>query len=182
MTQFIQLDKFTTRTVSEVAPFIFNKDSFLISEKETIRDASDGHQFVATRVTLLGTPEYTFYTLVDQDVLATALGTVDVTQGLTPGGSSCAGDPGVMDTITYDAEYPMLKLLKILNKVTTNTLEYVCNTNEILYIEEIVYQDKATQMPATALVITFTSTTPRRVMTKLSFADISALLDPDIVV
>ena len=181
MTQFIQLEKLTTSSASEQAPFIFNRDVFLISEREKVRDASDGHQFIATRVTLGGHPEYTFYTLVDQDILATALNTVDVAHGINPGGSSCAGDIGVINHLEVEGTYPMLKLQRIINKVTTNKVDYLCNPNDILYAESYTFQDDATSSSTTKLIITFTGTSPRRIVTDLILADLSLLLEPTIL-
>jgi len=145
-------------------------------------DASDGHQFMTTRVTLKGHPEYTFHTPADMDAIAVTMGVIDVTAGVNPGGNPCLGDTGVIATVSVDLEYPMLKLLRIENKIYTKTVEYVCNPNELLWAEEHYFQDDATQLPAQALMITFTgASVPRRVLTKLSFADLSALLEPDIV-
>jgi len=181
MTQFIQLDKLTTRSATELAPFLFSNKAFLISERETVIDKADGHQFVATRVTLSGHPEYTFHTLVDQDDLGVALGYVDVTAGVNPSGSVCAGDPGVISFVNVDAVYPPLKLLRIANKVATDLVEYLCNPNELLYAEELSYQDIVTGLPAISLIITFTGTAPRRVLTKLTLAELSTLLEPIIL-
>lgn len=180
MTQFIQLNKLTTDHTGEVEPFLFNKHSFLIMERQTVRNAA-GLQFIATRVVLSGHPEYTFFTPVDMDVLGAALDMVDGTQGFTPGGSQCAGDPGVISSVTVNLEYPMLKLLRIENKIWDDTVEYVCNPNLLLWAEEQSFQDAKTQLPQTALMITFGGTTPRRVLTKLSFADLVAILEPDIL-
>jgi hypothetical protein len=179
MTQFIQLDRLTTKSSIDVAPIIFNRDAFIISERETI--LVDGIPYVTTRVTLAGYPEYTFWTLVDQDILAAALGTTDLTGGYLPSAPPCT-TVGMIDVLKVDANYPMLKLLRINNNVSTNLTEYVCNPDMFLWLEEYVFQDEVTQLPTTALLITFTSAAPKRAINAIiDFGDMSALLEPIII-
>jgi hypothetical protein len=179
VTQFIQLQKLTTASAASAAPFLFNFETFLFSEIVSMLDASTGAQITPTRVTLAAVPEYSFNTLVLPTQLAGAfLSFVNVTGALTPGGSSCAGDPGVLDLELVASDLPILYVNRIINNVASEKKPFYCNLNYLLYAEQTPYRDEATGAQAFATTMVFHSSAPRKHLCDIAFTDLSTLIDP----
>ncbi len=178
MTQFLKFEKLTTGTTSKHSSLLVNRETLLLVEPVTLEDKELGTTFVASRVVIIGYPEYTFYTLTSLATLQATLDAVDGTGAITVGGSSCSLDPGVLDIVSVSTQLPLLKLLRVNNNISTLTTPYVCNPNYLLYAEEVPFLDEDTELQVTGLMLTFRGNPLRRVPTKLTFAELCTLLEP----
>lgn len=181
MTQFLKFEKITTGTASQKSPILVNRSSILMVEEETFEDKVFRTNITASRVYIIGYPEYTFQTLTPMADIEAIIGTIDVTQGVQTGVSSCGGAPGVLDIVSLEGSLPSIKLKRIKNNVANLTQDYVCNPNYLLYAEETGFQDEITELPAVYLNLVFRGNPLRRIPTKLTFAELEQLLEPTIV-
>jgi hypothetical protein len=176
MTQFLRFDKLTTSSFTNKQPIIVNKSSILLVEKEVLEDKLYRTTFTASRVHIIGYPEYTFYTLASMESIESILDAVDVTQGIQTGVSSCDGTPGMLDIVNLEGSLPALRLNRIKNNVKADVVPYMCNPNYLLYAEETPFQDEVTEQQTTYLALVFRGIPTRRVPTRLSIDDLSTLL------
>jgi hypothetical protein len=177
MTQFLRFDKLTTSSSTNKQPIIINKSSILLVEEEVLEDKLYRTTFTASRVHVIGYPEYTFYTLASMTSIEAMLDAVDATQGIQTGVSSCGGTPGVLDIVNLEGSLPALRLNRIKNNIAANVVPYVCNPNYLLYAEETPFQDEDTEQQAMYLTLVFRGNPTRRIPTRLSIDDLSTLLE-----
>lgn len=145
-------------------------------------DKESGVQFNATEVSLLGYPEYTFRTTVTQANLLAALGGGTLLPGAPfVGGPSCSV-PGGSILVSAAITLPLLTVNRVINKIKTHTHDVVINPNYIMYVESQVYQDEDLETEVSGALIVLNSTPPRQVPTNLSLVDISAFLEPTVIV
>lgn len=180
MSQFIRLQKLTTRSPSSGEPILFNKSDVLVVDEEALVDQGSGSPFTARRIILNGSPEYTFYTMVSLSSILTALGAINLTGGLGSG-STCAGNPGVLDIVTLDANYPMLEVRKVVNNIASQTATITFNPNFLLHALEHPYQDEDTEVQSIGLMVAMKAVSPRRFMITLTMDDLTALLEPIVI-
>jgi hypothetical protein len=181
MTQFLQFDKLTTGTASHKQPILVNRSSILLIEEDVLEDKLYRTTFTASRVHIIGYPEYTFHTLSSMDTIASLLRTVDATQGVSSTGSSCGGTPGILDVLSLEGSLPIIKLNRIKNRVAASTVPYLCNPNYLLYAEETPFQDEETEQEIQYLTMVFRGNPIRRIPTKLDISELATLLTPIIV-
>jgi len=181
MSQFLQFQKITTSTQSQRAPIIINKDNIIYMEQENIFDQLTQTNINVSEIYVIGYPEYSFYTPTPFTTIQTTLGTIDATQGIQTGVSSCGLVPGVLDLVKLGGSLPTVKFKRIQNRMSTSTYEYICNPNYILYAEEVGYLDESNGHMATYLNIVLRGNPLRRVPTQLTIAELAMLLDVQVL-
>lgn len=129
-----------------------------------------------TNIEVVGNPKYRFYTLTSVATLQSSLKIIDVTSGFIPG-SSCIGG-NTIDIIYPSSSYPFIILTEIFNNTITESRDRVINLNHILYVEEMIINDAVTQSQQTVLIIGMSDTIRSKVITTLSYADLSQILQP----
>lgn len=182
MARFFQLDRLTTTTTSHLKPIIFDGDAVLYAHVLKLYDKEQGIPFNATEVSVLGYPEYTFRTLVTLANLSVALGGGTLLPGFPFVGDPSCSVPGGPVLVSIDGRLPQLLVRRVINRIKSTTESVMLNPNYIVYVETQTYQDEDTEVETSGALIVLNSTPPKQVPTNLSFAEVSAFLEPTIIV
>lgn len=174
---FILFQKILNNNPAQLGYVLVNSDSILLYNEDTLQNQKTGQDYTATRVEVYSFPNYSFHTKSSMAQVSSVLNVIDVTGG-AGAGSSCAGNPGVLDIIYASSTYPMLKANMLVNNSRNELEPYVFNPEYIVFSEEIVFRDQKTSQQSTAVLLVLRDAQPKRIMTDLAFADLVTLLEP----
>ncbi len=165
---FLTFNKITTSRASGTSRMIVSADSILAVTTD------QGH----TTVEVSAATRFAVSQTVDQ--VLSYLNVVDVTAGAGVG-SQCSVS-GVLDFVYPTARFPHLKALMIHNSNLDETETISFNPNFVITAEEVLFNNERVAGQSTGLMVLLRDTTPRRMLLKLSFDDLVAVLGPTEVV
>lgn len=177
---FLLFKKILNSNPNQLGDIIVRADSLFLYNDDVLENRQLGINYHATRVEISSFPNYTFYTPSTVDQVSSTLKVVDLTGG-AGSGSSCAGNPGVLDIVYASSNYPMLKANMLQNQSKLELQPYVFSPEYLVFAEDVVYQDLKTKMQDTALLIVLRDSQQRRFMTDLDFSDLVTILEPTVV-
>lgn len=177
---FILFKKILNSNPAHLGDILVNAESMFLYNDDVLENRKLGTSYNATRIEISSFPNYSFYTPSTVAQISSVLKVIDLTGG-AGSGSSCAGNPGVLDTIYMAATYPLLKNNMIVNNSKTELQPYVFNPVFITFAETMVYQDRKTALPDSCLLLVLRDSQPKRIMTDLEFADLVTILEPLVV-
>lgn len=179
---FLLFKKILNSNPNQLGDIIVRADSLFLYNDDVLENRQLGVNYNATRVEISSFPNYTFYTPSTVAQVSSVLKVVDLTGGAGPGtGSSCLGDPGVLDIVYAATNFPLLKANMLQNQSKTELQPYVFSPEYLIFAEDVVFQDMKTKMQDTALLIVLRDSQQRRFMTDLDFADLQTILEPIVV-
>lgn len=178
---FILFKKILNSNPNQLGDILVRADSLFLYNADTLENKRTGTNYTATRVEIASFPNYSFYTPSTVDQVSSVLNVVDVTGGAATSGSSCVGNPGVLDIVYISTSYPLLKTNMLVNQSKLELQPYVFNPDFLVFAESTVYLDLKSKVQDTALLIVLRDSQPKRIMTDLEFADLVTILDPVIV-
>ena len=177
---FILFKKILNSNPSQLGDILVQAESIFLYNSDVLQNQKIGSEYPATRIEVSSFPNHSFHTPSSIAQVSSALNVVDLTGGVGSG-SSCAGDPGVLDIIYASSTYPSLKTNMIVNRSLTELEPYVFNPAYLVFAEDIIFQDRKTSRQETALLIVLRDSQPKRIMTALNFDDLIAILEPIVV-
>ena len=178
---FLLFQKIKNNNPAQVAPIIVRADSIFLYSDDALQNRVANTNYTATRVELSSFPNYNFYTTSLLNSVSSVLNVIDVTGGAGTSGSSCAGSPGILDTVYVSTTYPMIKANMLVNQSKDQLYPYVFNPEYLVFAETVTYLDKGTGVEDVALLLVLRDAQPRRILTDLAFDDLVTILDPAVV-
>jgi hypothetical protein len=178
---FLHFKKILNSNPAQLGDIIVRADSIFLFNNDILLDQKTGLNYNATRVELSSFPNYSFHTPSTMAQVSSVLNVIDLTGGGSNTGSSCAGSPGVLDIIYLSTEFPLLQANMLVNSSKSELEPYVFNPEYIVFTEEVVFQDRKTQLQDTAVLLVLRDSQPKRIMTDLDFSDLLMVLEPTIV-
>ena len=178
---FLLFNKISTAHPSQTVPIIISSDAILTVGTEIFEDKGMNGDYVATKVEVIGFPKYTFHTLTPYQTVINQLGTITIANGTAGTGSTCAGDNNVMDIVYPTIRYPFIEASMVFNNTITESVKYTFNSNFLVIAEPMFFNDSYHLDQRTATMIVLRDTHPKKVMTKLDFTELVALLNPTAV-
>lgn len=172
---FLNFQKITTATTSKRSSVLINADAIMLMEVDQLEDKDYGTTFDATRVEVVGFPNLGFHTVSTLDIISSSVKVIDARNGLGAG-STCGGDPGVVDFCYTITKLPMLKCSMIFNSSISSLQDYVFNPSFLIYAASIVFTDAVSRNQETGLLIVLRDAQPRRILTNLLYSDLCGLL------
>lgn len=177
---YLLFKKILNSNPAQLGDILVNADSILLYNSDVLQDKKTGQDYIATRVEIYSFPNYSFHTKSTVAQVSSMLKVIDITGG-AGSGSSCAGNPGVLDLIYMATKYPLLKANMLVNGSKTQLEPYVFNPEFISFSETITYRDQKTSNEDQATLLVLRDSQPRRIMTDLDFDDLVTLLEPSVV-
>lgn len=177
---FILFKKILNDNPTQLGDILVRADSIFLYDTVVLKNQKTGTSYTGTSIEISSFPNHTFNTPSTIDQVSSVLNVIDITGGAGVG-SSCAGNPGVLDIIYPATSYPLLKTNMIVNNSATQLHPYVFNPEYLVFSENIVYQDSKTSAQNTALLIVLRDSQPRRIITALELDVLVAVLEPVIV-
>jgi hypothetical protein len=174
---FLLFKKILNSDPTQRGDIIVRADSILLYNEDVLENRKLGVNYTATRVELASFPNHSFYTPSTLAQVSSVLKVIDMTSGAGTG-STCAGDPGVLDILYVPISYPLLKTSMIVNNIEAELQDVVFSPDYLVFSENIIYRDQRTGQQKTALMVVLRDSQQRRVMTNLEFSDLQAVLDP----
>ena len=176
--RFLQLQKLKTDLSGTSTIIIKANDILQVSEIQAQNKVTQQTEIVR-QIILVGYPEYAFMTYTPLLAFESTLKAVDITGGLGLG-SSCLV-PGVLDIVNVDSSYPMVKLWRIKNTITTLIDPLLVNLNYLYFAEEVPFTDEVLQTQVSAMVLSFQGDPLRKTVTNASLSNLVAILEPIIL-
>lgn len=178
---FLHFSKIRNSNPAQIEGITVRLDSIMLITEDVLENRTLNVNYTATRVEISSFPNYTFHTTASMNTVAALLeGVVDVTGG-AGSGSTCAGDPGVLDLVYAEARYPMLRVNMLVNSSKHYLQEHVINPEYLVFAEDLVFIDSFTRNQDSALLMVMRDSQPKRLLVDLTLADLDAILDPTVV-
>lgn len=177
---FLLFKKILNSNPAQLGDILVRADSVLLYNSDVLQNQKTGSDYVATRIEIASVPNYSFHTTSTIAQVSSMLNVVDLTGGAGIG-SSCAGNPGVLDIIYASSKFPLLKANMVVNNSLTSVEPYIFNPEYLVFAEEFVFRDQKTSQQATALMLVLCDSQPKRIMTALDFSDLVTILEPSVV-
>lgn len=177
---FLLFKKILNSNPAQLGNIIVRADSIFLYNEDVLENRKLGTSYTATRVELSSFPNHSFYTPSTIGQVSSVLNVIDVTGGAGVG-SSCLGNPGVLDIVYMSTSYPLLRANMIVNNIETELQEFVFNPDYLVFSENVLYRDQRTAQEKIALMIVLRDSQQRRIMSNLEFDDLQAILEPVLV-
>lgn len=177
---FILFKKILNNNPAQLGDILVRADSILLFNSDVLQNKKTGMDYNATRIEISSFPNHSFYTKSTMAQVASMLKVIDLTGG-AGSGSSCAGNPGVLDIIYAASTYPLLKTNMIVNNSLTAVEPFVFNPEYLVFAEDIVFRDQKTSQEVTAMLLVLRDSQPKRIITALDFGDLITILEPSVV-
>ena len=177
---FILFKKILNGNPAQLGDILVRADSIFLYNSDVLQNKKTGADFNATRIEISSFPNHSFHTPSTMAQVSSMLKVIDLTGG-AGSGSSCAGNPGVLDIVYASSTFPLLKTNMVVNNSLTSVESYVFNPEYLVFAEEVVFRDQKTSQQATALLLVLRDSQPKRIMTALEFSDLITVLEPSVV-
>lgn len=177
---FILFKKILNGNPAQLGDILVRADSIFLYNADILQNKQTGVDFSATRIEISSFPNHSFHTTSSMDQVASKLNVIDLTGG-AGSGSSCAGNPGVLDIIYPMTKFPLLKTNMVVNNSLTSVEPFVFNPEYLVFSENIVFRDQKTSQQVVALLLVLRDSQPKRIMTALDFDDLVTVLEPLVV-
>jgi hypothetical protein len=177
---FIIFKKILNGNPAQLGDILVRADSIFLYNSDILQNKKTGGDYHATRIEISSFPNHSFHTPSTMAQVSAMLNVIDLTGG-AGSGSSCAGNPGVLDIIYAASTFPLLKTNMVVNNSLTSVEPYVFNPEYLVFAEEVVFRDQKTSQQATALLLVLRDSQPKRIMTALEFSDLITVLEPSVV-
>lgn len=175
---FLHFKKILNSNPAQLGDIIVRADSIFLYNNDVLENRKTGTNYQATRIELSSFPNYSFHTPSTMAQVSSVLKVIDLTGGGSSTGSSCAGNPGVLDIVYMSTSFPLLRANMLVNNSKSELEPYVFNPDYIVFTEEVVFQDRKTQQQDTAVLLVLRDSQPKRIMTDLDFSDLMTVLEP----
>ena len=177
---FILFKKILNSNPAQLGDVLVRADSIFLYNSDALQNKKTGADYNATRIEISSFPNYSFHTPSTMNQVSSVLNVVDLTGG-AGSGSSCAGNPGVLDIVYATSTFPLLKTNMVVNNSLSELEPYVFNPEYLTFAEEVVFRDQKTSLQVTALLLVLRDSQPKRIMTALDFGDLITILEPNVV-
>lgn len=164
----------------QVTPIMVQRNSIFYMNEDYTQS-----NYVATRVEIYGFPNYSFYTPTPLSLVLNSLAilhqVIDARSGAGVG-TQCANTPGVIDFVYPVTYFPFIRANMIVNHTRSQLQEYIFNPNYLVFAEESPFRDIKTGLQDVGLTLVLRDSQAKNtLLTDLSFAELSTILDPHVI-
>ena len=174
---FIQFQKLSISNPSVSTPIIVNGESIIGIDNNNFE--MNGVIVNASNIELNGNPKFKFYCPTPESTIQSNLNVIDVSSGYIPGSSCGLGNN--VDVIYPSTSFPLIQLREIFNNTISESRTRIINPTHILYAENMIINDTATQSQQTVLMIIMSDLTRTRILSTLAFEDLVLILQPKVI-
>jgi hypothetical protein len=171
---FLEFQKITTSSQTNNSPIIVNSNTIISINEDELENKEIGGFYIVTRIEIAAFPKYAFFTRTSLSDVLTYIQHSDTTSSNT-GNTTCA-DGSIIFIPTIDHSF--IKTEMFFNYTITESVPYVFNPNFLVYAESTIFNDKITYQQEKGLMISLRDSTPKNILTKLTYQQIFDLLHP----